>query len=225
MVPLGVCTGCSICLAQLPALGSLECCSSLFKISNITSLLSLCPIPSSPSPQLWSHRLLDPPLSLQFLPCSQSLADPTPRDDPVSLSLTHSPPMPPTPASSGRAPAPLTIFESIPLLSFKTGINQLFHGKARLETQRGVCYEPCPKGSQGNRSTEKEYTTFPSPTPPPALPTKGPKTEQRCPCPDKVGPRVVAGWAFWAGGPLEESLAGRQEHRRCGWGQGDYRGV
>lgn len=44
----------------------------------------------------------------------------------------------PAPASSGKVPAPQTDYfrmYSSPL-SFKTGINQLFHGKAMLETQR-----------------------------------------------------------------------------------------
>lgn len=35
--------------------------------------------------------------------------------------------------------------------------------------------------------------TFPSPTPPPALPTKGPEREQRCRCSEEAGPRETSG--------------------------------
>lgn len=89
MVPLGLCTGCSFCLARLSLLGGLECAASLFRISNITSLLSLClscsslaPLPSGPSPQppvsplqsvphviLCPQMTLSPHLLLTALPC------------------------------------------------------------------------------------------------------------------------------------------------------------
>lgn len=100
MMPLGLCTNCSFCLAWLLPLGSLECSSSLFKISNITSLLSLphshpLPLPHSPGPS-------SVPIVPWILPSASSPStpvkpprDPIPRGDPVSLSLAESPPIGP----------------------------------------------------------------------------------------------------------------------------------
>uniref|UniRef100_A0A9L0IS64 Josephin-2 n=1 Tax=Equus asinus TaxID=9793 RepID=A0A9L0IS64_EQUAS len=60
IMPLGLCTGHSFCLARLPPLGSPEGSSSLFKMSDIT-LFSLCPIPASVATAPAPARAPSPP--------------------------------------------------------------------------------------------------------------------------------------------------------------------
>lgn len=91
------------------SLGSLECSFSLFKISNITSLLSLClipPLPTQPGPS-------SGPLSLGFFRLqslhSRPPHDPIPRGDPVSPSLARSPPMAPKHCQAESQPLRLVI--------------------------------------------------------------------------------------------------------------------
>lgn len=94
--------------------------------------------------------------------------------------------------------------QSQPLrLSFIGFIYLLWHRGPSTLLRRGHAGDPemspvgALPGGRANRYTGKEYTDFPSPAPPPALPTKGPEKEQRCQCSEKADPerQMVTGWA------------------------------
>ena len=178
MVPLGLCTGCSFCLARLSLLGSLECRLTIqdfkhhFFVISLPSPSSLAPLPSGPSPR--------PPVSpLPSVPCvilrPQMTLSP-------HLLLTALQCLRPRHPQAESQPLRLIILECIhPLPSFRTGINQLFHGSPCWRLRDESAVSPCPKGSKGNRYTEIEYTTFPLASPSPCLAPKRPRDRTKLP--------------------------------------------
>lgn len=189
-MPLGLCTGYSFCQAQLSPLGSLECSSSLLKISNITPLLSLCQIPSSLSPQLWPHHLLDP----------------------FSPSLAHSPPVPvplPRHPQAKSQPLRLIILECIHLLCrSKQGSINSSMAKPCWRPRDESAMSPALREAR-ETDTQKKNTQLsplrplPLPCPPKAQRQNKGAIVQRRQSPER---QVVVGWASWAWGQLDERL-------------------